>query len=649
MCGIAGFFSRFGSNKDHSFIAKSMVKQLHHRGPDKQDVWNDDSSGLALGHARLSIIDLSAHGDQPMVSPSGRYIIAYNGEIYNHLKIRKQLPSIDWRGTSDTETLLTAIDIWGLESTVQKLVGMFAFALFDRQFQKMFLVRDRFGEKPLYYGWQRNTFLFASDLNAFTPHPSWQPKLYRDALALFTRFGYIPTPWTIWEDVFKLPPGSWIEFSFQTALYERPEPHFYWRSSSEWKTTPKSLLNDQEAIEQVENTLRATISDQMHADVPVGVFLSGGIDSSLVTALMQSLSGQQIRSFSIGFTENSFNEAPYAKAVARHLGTAHSEYYLSSQETLDVISSLAEIYSEPFADSSQIPTYLVSALAKRDVTVCLSGDGGDELFGGYNRYKWGERIWTAGKHLPMLVRKPLSSAMEALSPAYLNVLTRFLPRQLAIPLLGDHLHKIASILNCANLDEVYETLISTDHRPEQFVKSAQPILTWADTEYYDFSDFDQQTDPVHNMMFRDTVGYLCDDILTKVDRASMATSLETRIPMLDHRVAKLAWSLPANMKIRNGKGKWVLRQVLNRHVPNNLIERPKQGFSIPLGDWLRGPLQGWTEDLLDAHTLTQQGLFDAKIVQHRWQEHLSGQRDWQNWLWSILMFQQWHSKQGRLT
>ena len=648
MCGITGLIS-FKTRQDSPVsIVKKMVEQIRHRGPDRQSAWTDDETGLALGHARLSIVELSKHGDQPMTSPSGRFVIVYNGEIYNHLEIRKQLPSIGWQGTSDTETLLTAIDIWGLEYTVQKLVGMFAFALFDKQSKRLFLVRDRFGEKPLYYGWQRDAFLFASDLNALAPHPAWQPELCRDALSSYMKFGYVPTPWTIWKDIFKLPPGSWIELSSQTVKQERPEPHFYWRSGSEWKSKKITQLSDEEAIEQVENTLKVAIREQMHADVPVGVFLSGGIDSSLVTALMQSLSTQQVNSFSIGFSDNSFNEAPHAKAIARHLGTAHTEYYLSSKETLEVIPSLAEIYSEPFADSSQIPTYLVSKLAKRDVTVCLSGDAGDELFGGYNRYTWGPRVWQSGQKLPKSFRTSLCAAMQAFSPATLNNLHRFMPRQLAVPMIGDQLHKIASILNCTDLNDVYEILISTDYRSEQIVKGAQPISTWANEEYIRYLNFSHQTNDVNNMMFRDTVGYLCDDILTKVDRASMATSLETRIPMLDHRVAKLAWSLPNHMKIRNGNGKWILRQILYKHVPEHLIDRPKQGFAIPLGNWLRGPLQDWAEDLLNTHRLSQQGLFDEKIVQRRWQEHLSGQRNWQNWLWSVLMFQQWHAKQGRL-
>ena len=647
MCGIAGFISPQDQKGTNHATVNRMVDKIRHRGPDRQSAWVDDEIGIALGHSRLSILDLSTFGDQPMVSPSGQFVIVYNGEIYNHLELRKQLPSIDWQGTSDTETLVSAIDVWGLENTVKKLVGMFAFALFDRKSKKLFLVRDRFGEKPLYYGWQNGSFLFASDLKALAPHPSWQPELCQNALGLYTRFGYVPTPWTIWKDVFKLPPGSWIQYALQAPTRDKPEPYPYWRTSSKWEPTRQSSLCDHDAIEQVEDTLRAAVSDQMLADVPVGVFLSGGIDSSLITALMQSLSGNQVNSFSIGFNENDFDEAPYAKAIANHLGTAHTEYYLSSQETLDVIPYLANMYSEPFADSSQIPTYLVSALAKRDVTVCLSGDAGDELFGGYNRYQWGPRVWRSGQTLPKLFRSSLGIALQSLSPAILNNLTRFLPRQLAFPVMGDQLQKIAFIMNCADLDKVYETLVSIDLKSEQSVMNAQPLSTWADSEYLHFSKFDRQTEPVHNMMFRDIVGYLCDDILTKVDRASMATSLETRIPMLDHRVAKLAWSLPANMKIRNGKGKWILRQILYRHVPLNLIERPKQGFAIPLNNWLRGPLQDWAEDLLNTQRLSQQGFFDTKIVQQRWHEHKSGQRNWQNWLWSILMFQQWHEKHAQ--
>ena len=532
-----------------------------------------------------------------MVSPSGRYIIVYNGEIYNHCEIRTQLPKLDWRGTSDTETLLTAIEMWGLARTVQKIVGMFAFALFDRQTNKLFLVRDRFGEKPLYFGWQGNTFMFASDLNALRPHPSWKPEICQNSVKQYTKFGYVPTPWTIWKDIFKLPPGSLVEINSQTAIHERPEPSFYWQSASQCRGKhSQAPLSDGEAVNLVEDVLRTAINDQMNADVPIGVFLSGGIDSSLVTALMQSLSNNQVNSFSIGFSDNSFNEAHHAKSIARYLGTAHTEYYLSSKEVLDVIPSLPEMYSEPFADSSQIPTYLVSSLAKRDVSVCLSGDAGDELFGGYNRYQWGPRIWAKGQQLPAPLRTYLSGAIKTVSPKFLNTFASFLPSQLAIPAMGDQFHKVASILNCNNLNEVYETLIATDLNSEQVVKRPGTEISWADIQHLHFSNLNPNADPVQNMMFRDTVGFLCDDILTKVDRASMATSLETRIPMLDHRVAKVAWSLPLHMKIRNGQGKWILRQILKKHVSSELIERPKQGFAVPLSEWLRGPLHDWAEE-----------------------------------------------------
>ena len=621
---------------------RGMVASIRYRGPDDFGVWCDERVGIGLGHARLSIIDLSPEGHQPMVSASGRYVISYNGEVYNFAELRSELDAVGqkFRGSSDTEVMLAAFEEWGIEKAVRRFVGMFAFAIWDRVERHLTLARDRLGEKPLYYGWCGKTFLFGSELKALCAHPSWRGDINRGVLASYMRYGYVPLPHSIYLGICKLLPGTWLKISADDPPGHMPVPITYWSVRKVAMQEPLTDLSDAAATDALDFLLRQAVGRQMISDVPLGAFLSGGIDSSTIVALMQCQSSRPVRTFSIGFSESDYDEARYAKLVAAHLGTDHTEVYLSAEEALGVIPRLPEIYDEPFGDSSQIPTHLVATLARKHVTVALSGDGGDELFGGYNRYFWGRSIWHRIAPVPQGVRHGVGRMMTALSPAAWDCIGKLLPRRLRQPTLGDRIHKLASVIDVDGPDELYRRLVSQHREPGSLIVGDDETPIWADAEAAAFG----RSDFTERMMFHDLVGYLTDDILTKVDRAAMAVSLETRVPLLDHHLVEFAWRLPLSMKIRDGQGKWLLRQVLYRYVPRDLIDRPKQGFGIPLDAWLRGPLREWAEELLDEHRLRREGYLHPAPIREKWDEHLSGRRNWQYWLWNVLMFQAWNER-----
>lgn len=645
MCGIAGFW---GNNPD-SEIAMRMSNAISHRGPDDDGVWVDKATGIALAHRRLSILDLSPAGHQPMVSTCERFVIVFNGEIYNHLDIRRELQqscgeTVQWRGHSDTETLLAAIAAWGVELVLKRCVGMFAFALWDRQDRTLTIARDRLGEKPLYYGWQGELFLFASELKAIKAHPEFGGSINRDALALFLRHSYIPAPYSIYRNIYKLIPGSYV-ILHQGQREAVPIPYWTVLAAASSGKSDGFLGTEADALEKLECLLNQSIAGQMMADVPLGAFLSGGIDSSTVVALMQAQSSRPVKTFTIGFQEASYDEATHAKKVARHLGTEHTELYVTAAEALDVIPRLPRLYDEPFSDSSQIPTYLVSSMAHRHVTVSLSGDGGDELFGGYNRYFWVTSIWAKIQWLPRPVRVALAGVLASCEPITLDRivsgLSAFLPRTWRYANPGDKLHKAAEILAVNAPEEIYLRLVSHWKHPEDIVRGGkEPLTSLTDSSAWpDLSALESR------MMYLDQITYLPGDILTKVDRAAMGVSLETRVPMLDHRLVEFAWRLPLSMKIRNGEGKWLLRQLLYRHVPRSLIERPKMGFGVPIDTWLRGSLRPWAESLLNNDRLEQQGYFSSEPVRQKWREHLAGAHNWAPYLWDVLMFQAWEELQ----
>jgi asparagine synthase (glutamine-hydrolysing) len=619
-----------------------MTDTLIHRGPDDSGSWIDPEAGIALGHRRLAIVDLSPEGHQPMVSADGRYVVAFNGEIYNFLELRSQLKAFGhhFRGHSDTEVMLASFSQWGLDEAIERFNGMFAFALWDRQERVLHLGRDRLGEKPLYYGWMGNTFLFGSELKALKAHPDFQAEINRNALALFLRFGYIPAPYSIYQGIYKLPPGTILTWR---GGANRPEPVSYWSAKkvAELGAAEPFIGSEQEALFQLEALLKDAVGLRMVADVPLGAFLSGGIDSSTVVALMQAQSSQPVKTFTIGFYEDGYNEAQHAKAVAQHLGTDHTELYVTPQETLAVIPKLPILYDEPFADPSQIPTFLVSQLARQHVTVSLSGDGGDELFAGYDRYFSGNRIWQKIGWMPRPLRQTAARILTSLSPQTWDWgLTHFaalLPAMLKQPTPGTKLHLLADFLAAPNSEAIYMHLVSHWKNPEALVvDSSEPPTALSDRQRWaQLPRFTQR------MMYLDTVTYLPDDILVKVDRASMGVNLEARVPFLDHRVVELAWRLPLSMKISGTQGKWLLRQVLYKYVPKNLIERPKMGFGVPIDSWLRGPLRDWAEALLDERRLQQEGFLNPQLIRQKWEEHLSGEWDWQYYLWDVLMFQAW--------
>ena len=637
MCGIAGYWDKNGADVS---IVERMAMRIQHRGPDDAGIWLDEGQGLALAHRRLSIIDLSPAGHQPMVSPCGRFTLVYNGEIYNHRDLRAELEDegghFDWRGHSDTETLLAGLRHWGVEGTLKRLNGMFAFALWDKAERNLFLARDRMGEKPLYYGCSGETFLFGSELKSLSAHPHWKGDVDRNALALYMRHNCVPTPWSIYQGISKLPAAHFVVV--REAGQVVSEPQCYW-DLRQIATSSSADANgsQEEFIDELDKLLRDAVGRRMTADVPLGAFLSGGFDSSTVVALMQAQSARPVKTFTIGFHEKDYNEAEHAKAVAKHLGTDHTELYVTPEEAMAVIPRLPAIWDEPFSDSSQIPTLLISELARQHVTVSLSGDGGDELFCGYSRYTQGYQIWKTMRLLPVPMRRALGGLLQAIPGAPLESLVRFLPKRFQIPHLADRLPKLAAVVKEDSGELYYRQLVSHWKDPAKVVRSGVEPLT-----LFDMPERLPKLPGLREyMMYLDSMTYLPDDILTKVDRASMAVSLEARVPLLDHRVVEFSWRTPTSLKYRDGKGKWLLREVLYRYIPRALMERPKMGFGVPIDAWLNGPLREWAEELLNEKRLREEGFFDPVPIRKMWQEHVTGQRRWHYYLWDVLMFQAW--------
>jgi len=655
MCGLAGCI--LGTNLFQAsywpILLTQMGDALRHRGPDDSGIWFDEHAGIGLVHRRLSILDLSTAGHQPMHSVCGRFVLVFNGEIYNHLALRSELHKSGvapaWRGHSDTETLLAGFAVWGVSATLKRSVGMFAFALWDKVDGVLTLARDRFGEKPLYYGWAgqgaQHAFVFGSELKALRAYPGFDNPINRSALALYLQHCVVPAPYSIYDDIFKLEPGCLLTLRSDDLKDRVTSVLPYWRLTDAVREAMANPVEDEtEAVSLLDATLRDAIALQAVADVPLGAFLSGGVDSSTIVALMQTQSERPVETFTVGFDEAGFDESPHALAVAKHLGTEHHEIRVTADDARSVIPLLPQLYDEPFADSSQIPTYLVCQAARRNVTVALSGDAGDELFGGYNRYFWAERVWNRIAWLPPSLRQALGTALQQLPTERWDSLGRMLPGGLGIARLGDKAHKMAHRMKTVkSLDDLYRSLVTEWPADVELVKGATRLPTKLD----DTNLVVGISDAEHRMMLWDSLTYLPDDILTKVDRAAMGVSLETRVPFLDHRVAELAWRLPLNMKIRGGEGKWALRQVLYKYVPRELIERPKAGFGIPVGQWLRGPLRDWAEALLDEQRLEQEGYLNPAPIREIWRQHLNGRHDWTVRLWTVLMFQAWLENQKR--
>jgi asparagine synthase (glutamine-hydrolysing) len=642
MCGIAGLWDRHLTSSAEALLAgvEAMTATLVYRGPDAGDVWIDRNTGVALGHRRLSIVDLSAAGAQPMNSSCGRFVITYNGEIYNTDELRSELEAQGrkFRGHSDTEVIVEGAAVWGVVATVRRLIGMFALALWDREARTLYLVRDRLGIKPVYWCDVAGRLRFGSELKALRADKQWAPELDRSALTAYMRFGYVPAPLTIYRGVKKLPPGSILT----VRADDPPSVTTYWSLEEVAREGQHRRLYDEEdAVDALHTLLGDAVRRRMVADVPLGAFLSGGLDSSTVVALMQAQSPRPVRTFSIGFQEDGYDEAANAAAVARHLGTEHTELYASPQLALEVIPQLSEMFDEPFADSSQIPTYLVSRMTRTHVTVALSGDGGDEVFGGYTRYFRSEGLWRAIEAAPRPLRHFAASTVRTLSPAAWSALGNLLPQQRRPTQFGDKMHKLANVLG---------------GEPEASSFYRQVVSLWLDPEalvgggvepgglHQDIGVRELVPDFIERMQYIDTLTYLPDDILTKVDRASMAVSLEARVPLLDHRVVEFSWSLPTEMKAGRGLGKRILRRVLNRYVPETLVNRPKMGFAMPIGSWLRHELRDWAETLLDERRLSNDGLLNDTLVREKWCEHLAGRRNWAPQLWAVLMFQAWKER-----
>jgi asparagine synthase (glutamine-hydrolysing) len=650
MCGIAGLLNPAAAEQGAMRATLSgMSERLVHRGPDNSGLWIDPASGIGFAHRRLSILDLSPVGHQPMHSATGRHVLVLNGEIYNHQELRQALErqgaAPAWRGHSDTESLLAGFDAWGIERSLKRAVGMFALAVWDRNEQTLYLARDRMGEKPLYYGWLSGTLAFASELKALRAVPGFAGEVDRDALALLLRHNYIPSPYSIFRGIRKLPPACIARSTKNGPNWQRREleimPYWSLRTVAEQGTADPFRGSEMDATVELEKILRDAIGLQMISDVPLGALLSGGIDSSTVVALMQAQSSRPVRTYSIGFHEAGYDEASHASAVARHLGTEHTDLYVTPREAMEVIPRLPEVYDEPFADSSQIPTILVSQMARRHVTVALSGDGGDELFGGYARYFRANSIARGTRWLPRVARTAAAQTIGAFSTGAwdraFGLAAAVLPRASRLARPGDRLHKLAGLLSADTTEALYHGLVSHWPDPREVaIDAREPPTVLTDPERWaSLSEFH------HRLMYLDTVSYLPDDILAKVDRAAMSVSLETRVPLLDHRVVEFAWRLPLGMKIRGNQGKRILRQVLGKHVPEELTSRPKMGFGVPIGDWLREPLREWAEALLDERRLKQEGFLHSAPVRRKWSEHLSGQRNWQYPLWDVLMFQAW--------
>jgi len=626
-----------------------MANTLRHRGPDDAGIWVDAASGIALGHRRLSILDRSPTGHQPMGSPSGRYVIVFNGEIYNYEELRRELDTImirsSFRGHSDTEVMLAAFDCWGVTQALCRMNGMFAFALWDKVDRILYLGRDRLGEKPLYYGWIGRIFLFGSELKALRCHPDFNGRIDRQALTLYMRHNCIPAPHSIYEGIYKLPPATILAVSVEKGGTAASTTYWSLKKTMENGIVEPFPGSELDAVRDLEDLLRDAVKIRMLADVPLGAFLSGGIDSSVVVALMQAQSERPVKTFTIGMCEPDYDEAGHARAVAKRLGTDHTELYVTPAQAMAVIPRLPEIYDEPFADSSQVVTFLIAELARRQVTVGLSGDGGDEVFGGYNRHVWNNRIWNSIKWAPQTIRAAAARAIRLVSPSKWQTLYQSLspivPRSLMQRQFGYKLHKLAGILPASNPEAMYFTLTSHWLEPQSVVigaKEPDTLLTRTDV-------WPRSPDLARQMMFLDAATYLPDDILTKVDRATMAVSLEARVPLLDHRIVEFAWRLPTSLRVQNGLGKVILRRVLHRYVPPELTDRPKSGFGIPLDRWLRGPLRDWAESLLDENRLKNEAFFNPQLIRDYWNHHLAGNCDLQYHLWDVLMFQAWYSSQ----
>ncbi|MBI4868476.1 MAG: asparagine synthase (glutamine-hydrolyzing) [Candidatus Wallbacteria bacterium] len=645
MCGIAGALDPRADPAAWSGRLGAMARSIAHRGPDDEGIWADPEAGVGLAHRRLAILDLSPLGHQPMVSASGRYVIVFNGEIYNFAELRRELLDAGlataFRGQSDTEVMLAAMDGWGVERATARFAGIFAFALWDKQERVLFLARDPLGVKPLYYGVSEGVFLFGSELKALRAHPAFFPRIDRAALALYMRHMYVPAPHSIYEGISKLTPGTLARVEALAGGTFRVEPRVFWSARQAFETGMSEPLrmSPEEAVDELEEALRQAVTSQMVSDVPLGAFLSGGIDSSLVVALMQKHSSRPVRTFSIGFDEARYDESPHARRIAAHLGTEHVEQIVRPADCLELLPRLPALWDEPFADSSQLPTFLLSALTRRHVTVSLSGDGGDELFCGYQRYALAHRLWSAMRLLPAGARRGLASVAASLAgrvPAQWP-LERLWPRPLVLRGPRDVLDALSGFLGCPDRQTLYRMLVSHWRQPEQLVLGAAEPRTPLDTEPFPQPARDFR----ESMMFWDIVTYLPDDILTKVDRASMGVGLEARVPLLDHRLVELVARIPLELKVREGEPKWVLRRVLERYVPRALFDRPKVGFGVPIDEWLRGPLRDWAESLLDEGRLAREGFLAPQLVRSTFRQHLEGRRLRHHQLWCVLMFQSW--------
>lgn len=635
MCGITGFwnFTQDMGTDQLTAVIHTMTRQLAHRGPDGDGVWVDAPTGIALGHRRLAIVDLSPAGHQPMVSHCGRYVMSYNGEIYNAEDLRADLPGRTWRGHSDTEVMVEACATWGVQAAASKFIGMFAFALFDRQERVLYLVRDRLGIKPLYWGIHQNHLIFGSELKSFHHHPLFQRDINRETLVSYFRYNYIPTPLCIFKNTHKLEQGMILEVRDPQAISKKP----FWTLRETVTTALQERQQHQPSLQELKTLLQDAVKRRMVADVPLGAFLSGGIDSSLVVALMQEQSSRPIQTFTIGFHEKDYDESPYAQAVAKHLGTDHHTFDLPVDKAAEVIPDLATWFDEPFADSSQIPTYLVSRLARQHVTVALSGDGGDELFAGYNRYLFVDRWWQFLKPLPAGLRRLLSTLLRQTPQGAWDGLEKLGKGLLPVNRLSEKIKMIERVLPLTTLQDLYLETISLWRAPQELVLNGAESLDQRALSLPSLDDIDY-------MQYLDTQYYLPDDILTKVDRTSMALGLEARVPLLDHRVVGLAWQFQTAQKIQKGQTKWPLRQILSTYIPASLINRPKMGFAIPVGSWLRGNLRDWTEELLNKKSLEADGILNVDMVQEVWRKHLDGSTDHSAALWGVLMFQAWQRK-----
>lgn len=653
MCGIVGAIQTGISSTEWQDRLQAMTDALRHRGPDDQGIWFDPAMGIGLGHRRLSILDLSPAGHQPMWSADRRFVVVFNGEIYNFMALRHELETMghSFRGRSDTEVMLAAFSRWGVEKAIQRFNGMFAFAVWDHINRALYLARDRMGEKPLYYGWMGSAFLFGSELKALRAHPEFRPEIDPGSLALYLKHAYIHAPFCIFKDMYKLPAGCILTVPAQST--DRPEPVPYWSVKEAVRLGLSDRVNGNESdtVDELEHLLQDAVRSRMVADVPVGAFLSGGVDSSLVVALMQQASSRPVKTFSIGFYEEDYNEAGYAKAVAQHLGTDHTELYVDWSDASSIVLRIPEMYDEPFADSSQIPTFLISQLARQQVTVSLSGDGGDELFAGYSHYLSRRALWNKLERIPYWLRYCSGKIIRALPDSSWGRMVAWMPfsEKNAIGTRGDKIRHLGELLTIHEFDTFFLSMNALWRTPEELVNGlTDPIHPM---KYLDMARTPEElvsglTDPIHHMKYLDMMAYLPEDILTKVDRASMSVSLEVRVPLLDHRVVEYTWRLPLGMNIRDGKSKWVVQQVLYRYVPSRLIERPKMGFGVPVGAWLRGPLREWAESLLAENRLRQAGVLNAEPIRKRWSEHVSGRANWQDSLWCVLMFQAWQERWG---